>query len=278
MRAAVRGGRRAPVAGRRPGAPDHPGDEVGDAGRQPVRRRHAEGRQGLGTISLPAYVADMLTPGAPEGLVFPDTAGGYHERDERATAVVVAGRDGGGIGVPRVEEGPDGQPRTVYGFKIHDTYALIQASLVQAPPAGRNAGRAAPQGASALGRGELTQQQGPAAGAATARDRAARRNLPRAGSGAASQPAVPPGAGQHGAGRRRARSSRRCNWPSRGDRGQRAAPAVAGVFRRVHAPSTRSTPSTPRPWSVWMQPCKTAWLGSSSACCGWRWRWPPRWG
>ena len=44
------------------------------------------------TVSLPAFVADLLTPGQPDALVFPDSEGGHMRGTQRAAAVVVAGR------------------------------------------------------------------------------------------------------------------------------------------------------------------------------------------
>ncbi len=83
------------------------------------------------TISLPAYVADMLTPGATDALVFPDTAGGHMRgtnvrRRWWSQAVTAAGL------FPRVEEGPDGQPRTVYEFKIHELRHTAASLAIQA--------------------------------------------------------------------------------------------------------------------------------------------------
>ena len=83
------------------------------------------------TISLPAYVADMLVPGSPDDLVFPDTAGGHMRgtnvrRRWWSQAVTAAGL------FPRVEVGPDGEPRTVYEFKIHELRHTAASLAIQA--------------------------------------------------------------------------------------------------------------------------------------------------
>lgn len=83
------------------------------------------------TVSLPAYVADMLTPGGPDVLVFPDSAGGYMRganvrRRWWADAVAAAEL------FPRIEKNAAGEPVTVYEFKIHELRHTAASLAIQA--------------------------------------------------------------------------------------------------------------------------------------------------
>ncbi|MFN8102758.1 MAG: tyrosine-type recombinase/integrase [Mycobacterium sp.] len=83
------------------------------------------------TISLPAFVADMLTAGGPDALVFPDTTG-KHMRGTNvrrrwwADAVTAAEL------FPRVEKNKAGDPVTLYEFKIHELRHTAASLAIQA--------------------------------------------------------------------------------------------------------------------------------------------------
>lgn len=78
------------------------------------------------TVSLPAFVADLLTPGPADALVFPDAAGGYMRgsnvrRRWWADAVKAAGLFPRRVG-----------DETVYEFKIHELRHAAASLAIQA--------------------------------------------------------------------------------------------------------------------------------------------------
>lgn len=83
------------------------------------------------TVSLPAFVAEMLTAGEPDALVFADSAGKYMRgtnvrRRWWADAVAAAEL------FPRVEKSKTGEPVTVYEFKIHELRHTAASLAIQA--------------------------------------------------------------------------------------------------------------------------------------------------
>jgi integrase len=71
------------------------------------------------TVSLPAFVADLLAPGEPDALVFPDTEGGHMRgtnvrRRWWSSAVAAAGL------FPRTMVDAAGEQSTLYDFKLHE--------------------------------------------------------------------------------------------------------------------------------------------------------------
>lgn len=83
------------------------------------------------TVSLPAFVADLLEPGAPDALVFPDGRGGYMRgtnvrRRWWSDAVTAAGL------FPRLDRTGAGEPVTVYEFKLHELRHTAASLAVQA--------------------------------------------------------------------------------------------------------------------------------------------------
>lgn len=83
------------------------------------------------TVSVSTFVADLLTPDAPDALVFPDSAGGYMRgtnvrRRWWSDAVTAAQL------FPRTERGVDGDLITVYDFKIHELRHTAASLAIQA--------------------------------------------------------------------------------------------------------------------------------------------------
>jgi integrase len=83
------------------------------------------------TVSISGFVADMLTPGDSDALVFPDTAGGHMRgtnvrRRWWSDAVTAAEL------FPRVEKNAAGEKVTVYGFKIHELRHTAASLAIQA--------------------------------------------------------------------------------------------------------------------------------------------------
>lgn len=83
------------------------------------------------TVSISDFVAELLTPGAGDELVFPDTNGGHMRganvrrrwwSDAVATAQLF----------PRVEKGANGEKVTVYEFKIHELRHTASSLAIQA--------------------------------------------------------------------------------------------------------------------------------------------------
>ncbi|WP_232004727.1 site-specific integrase [Mycobacterium sp. ACS1612] len=89
--------------------------------------KSAKGR----TVSLPAFVADLLTPGEPDALVFPDSQGGHmrgnNVRRRWWSDAVVAARL-----FPRTVTDATGEPTTVYDFKIHELRHTAASLAIQA--------------------------------------------------------------------------------------------------------------------------------------------------
>lgn len=83
------------------------------------------------TVSLPAFVADLLTPGESDALVFPDSEGGHMRgtnvrRRWWADAVAAAQLH------PYTEKNAKGEPVTVYDFKIHELRHTAASLAIQA--------------------------------------------------------------------------------------------------------------------------------------------------
>jgi integrase len=83
------------------------------------------------TVSLPAFVADLLTPGDLDGLVFPDSAGGYMRgsnvrRRWWSTAVATAQL------FPRIVTDTAGEQTVVYNFKLHELRHTAASLAIQA--------------------------------------------------------------------------------------------------------------------------------------------------
>jgi integrase len=83
------------------------------------------------TVSLPAFVADLLTPGVPDTLVFPDTEGGHMRgsnvrRRWWTQAVAAAGL------FPRTIVDSAGEQSTVYDFKVHELRHTAASLAIQA--------------------------------------------------------------------------------------------------------------------------------------------------
>ncbi len=83
------------------------------------------------TVSLPAFVADMLTSGSSDALVFPDTTGGHMRgtnvrRRWWADAVAAAKL------FPRTGKNSAGEQVTVYGFKLHELRHTAASLAIQA--------------------------------------------------------------------------------------------------------------------------------------------------
>lgn len=82
------------------------------------------------TVSLPAFVADLLTPGDADALVFPDSTGGYMRgtnvrRRWWADAVAAAKL------FPRTVSGSDGRDTVLYEFKIHELRHTAASLAIQ---------------------------------------------------------------------------------------------------------------------------------------------------
>lgn len=83
------------------------------------------------TVSISGYVAGMLTPGASDALVLPDTAGGHMRGtnvrrrwwSDAVTAVQL---------FPRIEKNAAGEKVTVYEFKIHELRHTAASLAIQA--------------------------------------------------------------------------------------------------------------------------------------------------
>ena len=83
------------------------------------------------TVSLPEIVADLLTPGDPDALVFPDGQGGYMRgtnvrRRWWSDAVTAVGL------FPRTVKDTTGEPVTVYEFKLHELRHTAASLAIQA--------------------------------------------------------------------------------------------------------------------------------------------------
>jgi integrase len=83
------------------------------------------------TVSLPALVADLLTPGDMDGLVFPDSAGGYmrgaNVRRRWWSRAVTAAQL-----FPRTATGAAGKPAVEYEFKLHELRHTPASLAIQA--------------------------------------------------------------------------------------------------------------------------------------------------
>lgn len=82
------------------------------------------------TVALPSSVADLLSPGLPESLVFPDGQGGHMRgsnvrRRWWADAIAKAGI------YPRIERSGAGEPETVYDFKLHELRHTAASLAIQ---------------------------------------------------------------------------------------------------------------------------------------------------
>ncbi|QZY46218.1 site-specific integrase [Mycolicibacterium austroafricanum] len=82
------------------------------------------------TVSLPAFVADLLTPGDADALVFPDSTGGYMRgtnvrRRWWADAVAAAKL------FPRTVPDSDGRDTVLYEFKIHELRHTAASLAIQ---------------------------------------------------------------------------------------------------------------------------------------------------
>jgi integrase len=83
------------------------------------------------TVSLPAYVADLLVPGEPDALVFPDSEGGHMRgtnvrRRWWSQAVAAAGL------FPRTIVDAGGERSTVFDFKLHELRHTAASLAIQA--------------------------------------------------------------------------------------------------------------------------------------------------
>jgi len=89
--------------------------------------KSAKGR----TVSLPAFVAELLTPGEPDALVFPDSRGGHmrvsNVRRRWWTHAVTAAEL-----FPWTEVNAAGQQTTVYDFKLHELRHTAASLAIQA--------------------------------------------------------------------------------------------------------------------------------------------------
>lgn len=89
--------------------------------------KSAKGR----SVSLPAFVADLLTPGQPDDLVFPDTTGGHmrgtNVRRRWWSQAVTAARL-----FPRTETNSAGEKVVVYSFKLHELRHTAASLAIQA--------------------------------------------------------------------------------------------------------------------------------------------------
>lgn len=83
------------------------------------------------TVSISDFVADMLTPGAVDDLVFPDMAGGHmrgtNVRRRWWSDAVAAAKL-----FPRIEKNAAGEKVTVYEFKIHELRHTASSLAIQA--------------------------------------------------------------------------------------------------------------------------------------------------
>ena len=94
-------------------------------------RSSASGSVPPRTVSLPAFVADLLVPGDPDALVFPDSEGGHMRgtnvrRRWWARAVTEAQL------FPRMETNAAGESVIVYDFKIHELRHTAASFAIQA--------------------------------------------------------------------------------------------------------------------------------------------------
>ena len=84
------------------------------------------------TVSLPAFVADLLAPGDPDALAFPDSKGGHmrgtnvRRRRWWSQAVAAAGL------LPRTIVDAAGEQTTVYDFKLHELRHTAASLAIQA--------------------------------------------------------------------------------------------------------------------------------------------------
>jgi integrase len=83
------------------------------------------------TVSLPAFVADLLEPGDSDGLVFPASTGGYmrgsnvrHRWWSHAVATVQL--------FPRIAVDVAGKQTVVYDFKLHELRHTAASLAIQA--------------------------------------------------------------------------------------------------------------------------------------------------
>jgi integrase len=83
------------------------------------------------TVSVPALVAEMLDPGAPDTLIFPDSQGGHMRGNNvrrRWWSQAVAAAEL----FPRTETNAAGEPVTVYDFKLHELRHTAASLAIQA--------------------------------------------------------------------------------------------------------------------------------------------------
>jgi integrase len=83
------------------------------------------------TVSLPAFVAELMEPGDLDALVFPDSAGGYmrgsNVRRRWWSQAVAAAQL-----FPRAVEGAGGVPTVVHDFKLHELRHTAASLAIQA--------------------------------------------------------------------------------------------------------------------------------------------------
>lgn len=83
------------------------------------------------TVSISQFVADLLTPGPADALVFPDTAGGHmrgtNVRRRWWSDAVTAAKL-----FPRIEKNAAGEKVAVYEFKIHELRHTAASLAIQA--------------------------------------------------------------------------------------------------------------------------------------------------
>jgi integrase len=83
------------------------------------------------TVSVPAFVADLLKPGDADALVFPDSAGGYMRGSNvrrRWWSQAVAAAEL----FPRIGTDAAGQPTVVFDFKLHELRHTAASLAIQA--------------------------------------------------------------------------------------------------------------------------------------------------
>lgn len=83
------------------------------------------------TVSVPAFVTELLAPGDPDSLAFPDSAGGYMRGSNvrrRWWSKAVAAAEL----FPRTVTDAAGKPATVYEFKLHELRHTAASLAIQA--------------------------------------------------------------------------------------------------------------------------------------------------
>jgi integrase len=83
------------------------------------------------TVSIPAFVAEMLAAGEPDELVFPD-AYGNHMRGSNVRRRWWADAVAAAELYPRTETNAAGEPVTVYDFKLHELRHTAASLAIQA--------------------------------------------------------------------------------------------------------------------------------------------------